>query len=767
MFRLAKLFIVFLIAVIALLPAHIFAQANQPSTYDAVDPIIGTASGGNTFPGATLPFGMIQWSPDTGSDGWYDYQKNSITGFSLTHISGAGCPIYGDFPMLPITGTLSSSPATDPAAYTQTFSHSQEQAHPGYYSVVLSNGIQVELTVTDRAGIARIQFPAGQAARLLVNSGGSANTRVHPGTKIRPGRGQDGNQIEIIGKNELRGSATAGGFCGSPTRYKIYFAAQFKQPIRNFSTWNDATIESGQRKAAGRHTGAWLDFGQKRQLQWKIGISFVSKANALANLKQEIPGWNFDRVHTAARDTWTNLFNQVPVKGGTKDQRTIFYTGLYHMLLSPTLFSDNNGDYTGFDWKIHSLASTKQKDQYANFSDWDIYRNTIQMQSLLVPSRVGDMMQSLVNDANQSGWLPRWPVANDVSYVMGGDSPAILLSTAYSFGVRNFDTRAALHYMVKAATQPGMDEHNTEERPYLSEYLKLGYVPVDKDNIAASRTLEYASDDFAIAQFARNLGEMDIYRKFLMQSENWKNLLDPQTKWIRPRNSDGTWIKGFNAEKALPRDPKWNVQIGYEEGDTYQYSFMVPFDYPELIQSMGGDAETVPRLDAFFSKLSCWNEPCFNMGNEPDFVTPYTYVFAGQPWKTQRTIDRIERQTFNTKPDGIPGNDDLGATSGVYVWNALGLYPGIPGVGGLLIGTPIFPAGAIHFADGRTLAIQAEGTGPYVRQALFNGKPNLNSWLSLSSLGPGVSTLSFQLSPEPNTQRNSSSSERPPSFITK
>jgi predicted alpha-1,2-mannosidase len=744
------------------------AAAYAQSSYDAVDPIIGTSGDGNTFPGASLPFGMVQWSPDTGDNGWYFYNKNKIYGFGMTHLSGAGCPLYGDVPILPITSELTASPASALESYAQSFDHAHEEAHPGYYSVTLGNGIEVALAVTDRAGIARIHFPQGQSAHLLVNSGGSANSDVHVSTLPPVGREHDGNQIKVVGDNAVSGSTTSGGFCGSPTRYTLYFAAKFEQPFQSFSTWNGDAIQKNQREASGKRTGAWLDFGSRSQVQLKIGISYVSEASALANLNKEIPGWSFDEVRTNARSTWTKLLNQVAVEGGTPDQRKIFYTGLYHMLLAPNLFSDDNGDYTGFDWKVRSLSSTTQTAQYANFSDWDIYRNTLQLQSLLVPNRVGDMMQSLVNDAEQSDWLPRWPAANDVTYVMNGDSPAILLSSAWAFGVRNFDAKTALKYMIKAASERGKGPHGDEERPFLTDYLKLGYVPIEKDASAASRTLEYASDDFAIAQLSRSLGDITNYEKFLKQSENWKTLFDPETRWIRPKNSDGTWLQGFDADKSLPKRPNAPVstdQNGFEEGNTYQYTFMIPFDYPELIKRIGGDDATTPRLDKFFLKLVCWGEPCFNMANEPDFVTPYTYVFAGQPWKTQQVITRIEQQTFNTKSDGIPGNDDLGATSGVYVWNALGLYPGIPGVGGLLLGTPMFPSVTVHFGDGRTLNIHASGTGPYVQQVLINSKENTTSWLPLSDIGQGISKLEFKLSPEPNKQRGQPTNERPPNFM--
>lgn len=758
--RFSNLLVITFLGVLSVAPI-----SHAQTAYDAVEPLIGTAGDGNTFPGASLPFGMIQWSPDTGNDGWYFYDQSKIHGFSLTHLSGAGCPLYGDFPILPWTGELTTSPAATPDAYTLPFRHEQEEAHPGYYAVTLANGSKVELTVTDRAGIARIHFPPGQASRILVKAT-SANTDVHVATLPPVGREHDGTSIRITGSDAVSGSTTAGGFCGTNSRYTLYFAARFERPFRSFATWKDQTIQK-EREATGRHTGAWLDFGDQSQVQVKIGISYVSAANALANLNQELPGWNFDHVRASAQTTWASLFDRVPVERGTTDQRKIFYTALYHMTLSPNLFSDGNGEYIGFDGKVRSLASTRQRSQYANFSDWDIYRNTIQLQALLFPDRVSDMMQSLVNDAQQSGWLPRWPAANDVTYVMNGDSPSVLIAAAYAFGARNFDAKTALRYMVKAATEPGKGPHDNEERPYLTDYLKLGYVPIDKDASAASRTLEYASDDFAIAQFARSLGDTGSYQKLMKQSENWTNLFDPETRWIRPRNSDGTWLQGFDAEKSLPKRPNAPVstdQNGFEEGNTYQYTFMIPFDYPGLMQRVGGDDATTPRLDKFFRKLICWGEPCFNMANEPDFVTPYAYIFAGQPWKTQQVVTRIEQQTFSTKPNGIPGNDDLGATSGVYLWNALGLYPGVPGVGGLFLGTPMFSSAAIHLGDGRTLSIRSSGSGPYVQHVTFDGKENKTSWLPLSALGPGNSTIEFTLSPEPNKQRGLPDSERPPNW---
>jgi predicted alpha-1,2-mannosidase len=715
---------------------------------------------------------MIQWSPDTNKQGFYDYEQKSIYGFSLTHLSGVGCPIFADMPVLPWSGPFEVSPGKNRDAYAVAFDHSTESAEPGYYAVTLAGGVRVELTVDERSGIARFSFPAGVPARLLLNSGGSADADVHLPFLPPVGREKDGSQVELNGNDSVSGTVTAGGFCGSATHYTLYMTAQFEQPYQSFAVWKDNDIHPGERTAIGSHTGAYLDFGRHREVLMRVGISYVSQANALDNLNREIPDWGFDRHRAKAKNAWTESLNKVEIVGGAPDQRKIFATGLYHSLLDPTVFSDENGDYTGFDWKVHSLAGTTQNAQYANFSDWDIYRNTVQLQALLVAGQESDMMQSLVNDAVESGWFPRWPAANESTYVMAGDSPVILLSSAYAFGAQSFDVKTALKYMVKAGSVPdrelpwGHRYNQTTERPHLEEYLRYGFVPVD-DPISASRTLEYANADFAIARFAGALGDSTEYRHFLQQSENWRNLFDPETRWIRPRHADGSWLMGFDPDKSLPRQSNSSVstdQVGFEEGNTYQYTFMIPFDYPELFRRIGSEAEVEARLDRFFSKLRCWGDPCFNMENEPDFVTPYAYVFAGMPWKAQDVITRIEKETFKTSPDGIPGNDDLGATSGVFVWNALGFYPAVPGIGGVALGVPMFHRATIHISDGRILNVLGEGSGTYVQSVTLNGVPYSSSWLPLSALKSGTSELVFKLAATPNKERGLAASDRPPSF---
>jgi predicted alpha-1,2-mannosidase len=737
---------------------------NPPAVtpYDSVNTFIGTAGDGNTFPGATLPLGMIQWSPDTRADGWYHYQDATTRGFSLTHISGAGCTVYADLPILPWVTGLSAS-AASPDKFDVPFSHTDEQAHPGYYAVTLGNGVKTELTVALRAGMGRFTFPADASRALLFKTASSA-------TIDEPHRENDNSTVQIAGDDTLTGTVHSGGFCQSPSNYVLYFVVKFARPFTSFGTWSatQPKAAAGSRYVTGRKDGAYVSFANSSgPVIMKIGISFVSVANAEANLNAEIPDWDFDQVHAAAKKKWTEMFDRVQTEGGTPEQRTIFYTGLYHMLLSPNTFSDENGDYIGFDQKVRRLPAGQV--QYANFSDWDIYRSLIHFQALLMPEETSQMMQSLVHDAEQSGWLPKWPVANDVSYVMGGDSSAILLSSAYAFGARDFDTASALRFIIKGATQPGKGLHGQPERPELSDYLTKGYLPTDADHEdGASFTLEYDSADFAGSQLARALGDKAHAASLLASAQNWRKLFDPESKFIRPRTPDGSFIAGWDPEHLLPHHVKsWDTsdQMGFEEGSTWQYTFMIPFNYAGLFKAMGGNQNVLPKLETFFTKLSGWGSN-FTVSNEPDFCAPYAYIWTGSPWKTQEVVDRIRRETFTTKPDGLPGNDDLGATSGVYVWNALGMYPVIPGVGGLVLGTPMFAHAVVKLGNGKVLEIESRGEGIYVQSVKLNGKPYDSTWLPLDKLSAKNNSLEFTLGSESNKSWATKPDELPPSFDT-
>jgi predicted alpha-1,2-mannosidase len=749
-----------LLAGLLLISAAASAQNGAPlAPYDAVDPFIGTGADGNTFPGASAPFGLLQWGPDTRADGWYHYADKTIRGLSLTHISGAGCSIYADVPILPWTGEV-TGPGSAPD-YVLAFSHAREQAHPGYYAVEFDNGVKTELTTTPRAGIGRFDFPAGAARTLLIKAGNSATIEDEK-------RQADASAVEVRGTDTVVGSVHSGGFCGSDSNYVLYFAMTFSRPFSSAGTWT-TTVSPGGTSAAGHKVGAYVTFPRGAEpILAKVGVSFVSIGNALANLAAEIPGWDFEAVHTAAKARWTDLLARVQADGGTLEQRTIFYTGLYHMLLAPNLFSDSNGDYIGFDGQVRRLGPGET--QFANFSDWDTYRNVVPLHALLVPDQTSQMMQSLIRDAEQSGWLPRWPVANDVSYVMGGDSPAILVAEAHAFGARAFAARTALQFMLKGATQPGTGPHGKSQRPDLAEYLSKGYISVgDNNESCASVTLEYASADFAISRFAAALGDQGNAAKLLRSAQSWRNLLDAETGFIRPRTTDGKFLGGWDPDHLLPRHKNWDQdnQLGFEEGSTWQYTWMIPHNYAGLLAALGGKEKVVPKLDRFFQKLSGWALPNFTVTNEPDFCAPYAYVWTGNPWKTQEVVDRIRRETFTTKPDGLPGNDDLGATSGVYVWNALGLYPVIPGVGGMVLGTPMFPRATLRMANGCTLEILAHGEGVYVQSVKLNGRAYDSTWLPLDALSAKENRLEFLLGPQPNKAWASDSASQPPSFDAK
>ena len=745
------------IGVLLLFSTAVLAREDAPlAPYDAVNPFIGTAGGGNTFPGATVPFGMVQWGPDTRADGWYYHDDQTIRGFSLTHISGAGCPVYADVPILPWTGAV-AAPGSGPD-YAVAFSHDLEQAHPGYYAVELGNGVKIELTASARAGIGRFVFPADAPRTFLIKAGSSATVDDEK-------RQGDSSTVEIRAPDTIVGTVRSGGFCTSDSSYVLYFVLEFDRPFSATGTWTES-VKPGGTSAAGHKAGVYVSFSSGAEpVIVKVGLSFVSIDNAADNLRAEIPAWDFAAVHAAARVRWTEMLERVRVDGGTPKQRTIFYTGLYHMLLSPNLFSDVNGDYAGFDGAVRRLGPSQA--QYANFSDWDTYRNVVQLHALLLPEQTSQMMQSLVRDAEQSGWLPRWPVANDVSYVMGGDSSAILLASAHAFGARSFATQAALQFMLKGATQPGTGPHGQAQRPGLADYLAKGYIPVGNGNESgASVTLEYASADFAISRFAAALGDSANAAKLLRSSQNWRNLLDRETVFIRPRTLDGQFLGGWDPDHLRPRHINWDQdnQLGFEEGSAWQYTWMIPHNYAGLFQALGGSTQVVPKLDIFFRQLSGWGVPNFTVTNEPDFCAPYAYVWAGQPWKTQEVIDRIRRETFTTKPAGLPGNDDLGATSGVYVWNSLGMYPVIPGVGGLVLGTPLFPRAIVRLGNGRTLEIHAEGAGIYVQSVRLNGQRHPGAWLPLESLAAPENHLEFRLGTRPNPDWGTDAAALPPSF---
>jgi len=746
-----------------------------------VNPFIGTTNGGDTFPGADAPFGMVQWSPDTTSrpdGGGYSYGDSAITGFSLTHLSGPGCGAEGDVPILPTVGAVSTS-ATD------AFSHSNESASAGAYRVALNNGVTVNLTATTRTGMGQLTFPSTTQANLLFQLASSQN-------------GDSATSFSVLSSTEVQGSVTSGNFCGAGNTYTAYFDMQFSQPFATTGTFIAGQLHRGARHLSltahgspgpprtvspgvterpnhpvyhgplprGRRkitpalsgpNGAYLTFNTtgNQTLLAKVGLSYVSAANAKANLAAENPGWNFATTQAATQTAWNNLLGKIQVTGGTADQQTEFYTALYHSLLHPNVFSDDNGQYRGVDGQVHTVDSGHSA-FYTNFSGWDIYRTQAQLEALVDPQAASDTAQSIVDDYAQHGMLPKWMEDNGESYVMVGDPADSILADYYAFGATNFNTSAALSDMVAEAT------NSSNIRPGLNYLNEPGYLPVDGSYGCCnfygpvSTTLEYDTADFAISAMAGALGNTSVQQTFLNRSQDWWNVLNPDSGFDQPRNSNATWTGGFDPSSGSD----------FVEADSWIYTGMVPFDLAGLAAAKGGNTAMAEYLETALRSYTGANGYVW-MGNEPSIEVPWEYDYIGQPWQTQETVRQIQDQIWSNTPGGLAdGNDDLGAMSAWYVWSALGMYPMTPGTADLALGSPMFTQAVIALPSGGTLTINgngAAGNAPYVQSATWNGAAWNNAYAPPGAI-TGGGTLSYTLGTSANTSWASAASAAPPSY---
>jgi predicted alpha-1,2-mannosidase len=756
-----------------------------------VHPLDGTGTGPvnpgtvGEFPGADVPFGMLQWSPDTSPDavqagGGYAHADSRINGFSLTHLSGTGCPSYQDIPILPTEGAIGSNPQAAVAA----FSHAQEHASPGRYEVRLAPAsIAVALAVTTRTGIARFAFPSGTQSNVLFKVADSAN----PVSAAR---------VRIVGHDVVEGQVTSGGFCQTGTNYTLHFVARFNRPFSSAGSWT-GTGAAGNTSCSGPSCGAFVRFDTttQRAVVMKVAISFVSTHDAGQNLAREDPGWSLARVSDRAAAQWNALLGRVVARGGTPAEEHTFYTALYHSLLFPNIVSDVNGQYAGSDARVHTARG---RDEYANFSEWDIYRSDIQLESLLAPHDVGDMVQSLVDDAQQTGWLPKWAIVGGDESQINGDSADPIIADAYAMGVRNFDVAAALEAMVKGATQNETGHGLEVERQYLSQYLSQHYVNAGSldltsidYSIGGSVTLEYAIDDSSIARIASALGDRSLASSMMRRAANWEYLFNPATGYIQARGNDGGFPPGpaFETSQLEP-----GGQLGFEEGNAVQYTWSVPQDLAALAALMGGDAAATSALATFFTSLNASrNAPYDWSGNEPSEWAPWEFDFFGAPDKTQGTVRAIVNAEYADAPVDEPGNDDLGAISSWYVWAALGFFPVTPGSANLALASPLFPSVTFTLPDGRRLVEHAPGAAasrPFVHALTVagvsqpaptpsgtrcaassttgHGAPSRGwdrPWLPASVLRTGAS-LSYTLSPSPDPTWATSAADRPPSFRT-
>ncbi|HEY2673008.1 MAG TPA: GH92 family glycosyl hydrolase [Rugosimonospora sp.] len=733
-----------------------------------VNPYLGTGNGGatvgdvNTFPGAAAPFGMLTWSPDTTSrptGGGYSYADSAITGFSLTHLSGVGCPVEDDVPILPTVGAI----GTNPGAAQQPFSHAGEVATPGYYSVGLGP-IQMSVATTTRTGIGRITFPSSTQSNVLFKVSQSKNQAT-------------ASSVDIVGDDEVTGSVATGHFCATQQQpVPVYFAAQFNRPFATTGTWNGSSVTSGSTSASGTNSGAWVSFDTTASdtVLMKVAVSYVSTANAQANLRAEDPGWSVRDVADATARSWRDLLSEIQIGGGTHDEQVEFYTALYHALLTPTVFSDADGQYPGFDGRAHTAP--RGTAHYTSFSGWDIYRSEIPLLATLAPKQTSQMAQSLVDDARQGGWLPKWPVGNAYTGMMNGDAADPIIAEAYAYGARDFDARDALSAMVKGATVvPAANQLGQgwyEERPGLADYLKLGYVPNDStvsgsavDN-GASETLEYATADFAISQLASQLGNRTVAGTFRQRSQNWAHLYNVDSGYLQPRTRDGQ----FPPSDPLTAGVSSFGQSGFQEGNAAQYVFGVPQNLAGIISAIGGQAATVSRLDTFFTQLNAGpNDPYYWAGNETDLLAPWVYDYAGAPHRTQDTVHRLLTTVYANTPGGEPGNDDLGAMSSWYVWSAIGMYPVTPGSTALALSSPLFTHVRLNLPH-HTVDIEAPGVSDsryYVQAMTLDGHAATRAWLDAGSLtGPagGTTRVRYTIGDQPNRHWAASPAAAPPSY---
>jgi predicted alpha-1,2-mannosidase len=802
---------------LALLPAAVVAATAEPGAAALpatsnpaalVNPLIGTTNGGNVFPGAVVPFGMLQFSPEASplpgkkapiaSPGGYEYRADAIRGFSLTNVEGWGCAGgSGDVPIMPISEDVTASPSTDfRHAYASKFQHANETAKAGHYRVALDNGVTADLTAALHSGSARFAFPAGKPANVLVRS---SDSEV----------GSENAKVTIDKANHsISGEVTSGNFCGyindadKRSYYTLYFVAEFDQDFVSNGTWQDTTVTKSGTHAeggsgygpkgfpeTGKGSGAWVGFKPNTTaVNVRIGISYVSAANAKANLDAENPkGTTFEALKDKAVAAWNARLSHIDIEGGTPDQRTVFYTALYHSLMTPNVFSDVNGEYRGFDNKVHHVSGS-QKAQYANFSGWDVYRSQLPMVAWLEPKTASDIAQSLYNQAQQNnGVWDRWTHNNGGTHVMNGDPAAAAIAGIYALGGRDFDTKGALASLVHAADNPtaldlshdGCEVECVGQRPGLDAWLKLHYIPVGAPAWGpAADTLENVAAEFGISALSARLGDTATSQRFLGRAQYWRNLFDPKATpeggYIRNRNADGTWALVKDDDKEAPHAFTPSTEDGFVEGSAAQYVWMVPFNVHGLFDAMGGLDKARKRLDAFFYQpdgtFAVTNAGPLHaeLNNEPSIGSPWLYDFAGQPWKTQELVRRVLDTIWLNEPKGIPGNDDLGEMSSWYVFASLGIYPSIPGRAEMVVGSPIFTKATVHRDDG-DIVIEAPNAGagkPYVASLKVDGKPASRAWLPESFALKG-GRLTFDLSDTPNKKWGTQLSDAPPSFDVK
>jgi len=709
-----------------------------------VDPFIGTGGHGHTYPGATVPFGMVQLSPDTRGENWdgssgYHYSDRTIMGFSHTHLSGTGSPEFCDILFMPTIGEVqwrAGDERDSKSGYRSAFRHENETASPGYYRVLLDDDhILAELTATTRTGFHRYTFPKSNRANVIIDL-------KHRDKVVESG-------IQIIGNSEIAGFRRSTGWAAD--QY-VYFFARFSKPFKAFGIAVNDTLADGVRRAEGRNIKAFVRWNTEanEKILVKVGISAVDIDGAKKNLEAENKGWDFDGVRKKAEKAWNDYLAKIDVRGGSEKERRIFYTALYHTALAPTIFMDVDGRYRGVDHKVHRA---KGFTNYTIFSLWDVFRAQMPLLTILEPLRMHDFILTFLDMYRQAGRLPRWEIAGNLSGVMIGNHALPVILDAWNKGIRDFDVNLAFEGMKQAMEN-------------IDYYNNLGYIPADIEGRggSVSMVVEYAYNDWCVAEMAKNLGRRDDWRLYQQRAQFYRNVFDSTTGFMRPRNFDHTWVAPF--------DPAENSGH-YVEGNSFQYSAFVPHDVRGLIDLIGGDRKFVAWLDTLFTHQSPWDKNVVDAsgligqyahGNEPSHQIAYMYTYAGAPFKTQRMVRRILAELYDDQPDGLSGNEDCGQMSAWYVLSALGFYPVCPGESVYAIGSPIFDRATIHLENGKTFVIRAENVSPqnqYIRSAALNGEPWTKPWFRHQQILDGGKFI-FEMAAAPNKQWGAAKSERPP-----
>ncbi len=725
----------------------------KPDLLDSVNPFIGTDGHGHTFPGAAHPFGMVQLSPDTRKDNWdacsgYHYSDSVILGFSHTHLSGTGVGDYGDIRFMPGTGELyirPGEPGKPGSGYGSKFSHKNEQASPGYYQVYLEDpGINSQFTVSPRCGYHQYTFTDTDSAYLLIDLKESvvSETIIESSVKFHSDR-------------EISGFRRTSGWANDQF---IYFYAVFSRPFDSYGIASDGIITNLQEEASGKDIQAYVRYRTPKDeiLDVKVGISSVSQEGAKQNLLHEIPDWDFNRTRLKAEQAWIEKLSKIEVKGGKQEDIEKFYTALYHCYIAPNLFSDVDRSYRGHNGIIHKAEDYSV---YTVFSLWDTYRALHPLMTIIEPGTTRDFIKTFLGIYKEGGLLPVWELAGNETNCMIGYHAIPVIADAYLKGIDRFDLDIAYEAMVKSA---GSDLFG------LKYYRDFGYIPAELEGEAISKTLEYAYDDWCIAQMAMSLGKEEDYRYYLQRAQSFKNLYDPGTRFLRGKR---------NGMFTEPFDPT-EVNFMLTEANTWQYTFYVPQDISGLAKLTGGDSLFEDKLDEMFSTqagLSGREQADitgligqYAHGNEPSHHMAYLYNYVGKPYKTQKLVREIMDGLYSSEPDGLCGNEDCGQMSAWFVLSALGFYPVTPGIGYYAIGSPLFEEARIHLDNGKELVIKAKGNGPaniYIQSAEWNGDQYEKSFVNHGELMNG-GELVLEMGSSENSGWAEGLESRPVSSIT-